>query len=621
MFAVYRSQTIKYLKSASTWIVTAVGVLIVFLISALMPNMAINPDKENSWLEYVGISNMLLPVIVSSLVTFITIFSGLKAATMYKDEVENGNFLVLLSKPISRTKIILMKFASLITMLLLHVFIISISYVISIYSTDLGHNFVDKLEAINSKTLKDTVWTDFALMFGILLLLSTLFSAITLLITTKMSMSSSIAATIGIGVLMPITSVFGTFTQNDEYSELNTNYIKTARSILKSTAKKDKTFAMGELNKALDSYVKIEPSINDLNNLGFKTNNTDYFNYTKFFDFDYQTKVLSNKNPLAPKSGSKLGQITESLLAVPYYLKPLSSNEDNFNINKNEFIKNHSKNEYITKKNEEFAKKVVFTLEQLEDVRDSGLRTYSKIFTSISSLISANPTMSNISLSFYKKELLLLGAYIKEFLSSAQNLTTYGVLFNPLLDKFSLAENDAKLVFNLKDFEPVMNVYLTYLNNLKSSNKELKMNDYLIAVDKKEVINFTAITRLILNKLIESNSEKDKYLNLLEIYDSFESPLSDIVFNDLKLQKIIAENRISVSLNKSIPKIGKYKLTDKDRTTLLTVMAFYESDDHDVVKVKKVLYMDKRINSIIYVLTVVILLSLSIYLITRQDFQ
>lgn len=43
------------------------------------------------------------------LAVFASIFAGFKSASMYKDEVEDGSFLIMLSKPQSREKIILFK--------------------------------------------------------------------------------------------------------------------------------------------------------------------------------------------------------------------------------------------------------------------------------------------------------------------------------------------------------------------------------------------------------------------------------------------------------------------------------------------------------------------------------
>jgi ABC-type transport system involved in multi-copper enzyme maturation permease subunit len=56
--------------------------------------------------ETIGAVASSINVLTGTLAMFTAIFCGFKAAFMMRDEVEDGSFLILISKPISRNKLI-----------------------------------------------------------------------------------------------------------------------------------------------------------------------------------------------------------------------------------------------------------------------------------------------------------------------------------------------------------------------------------------------------------------------------------------------------------------------------------------------------------------------------------
>lgn len=609
MLAVYRAQMIKYFKSVSTWLITLFGVIIVVLISALMPNMAINKDKPNAYIEYIGIAHILLPVIISSLVTFITIFSGFKAATMYKDEVENGNFLVLLSKPINRSKIILMKWLALFTLIVIHVFVISFSYVISVYSTDVGRHFIDEIKVISEKTLTDTVWQDFILMFGILILISLLFSSITLLITTKFSMSSSIAATIGLGVWIPISSVFGTFTQIDAYSKVNSNYFSTIKSVLKASEKLDENVKnlykplLDEVNK----FNLVRKDNKNLFNVAFSTGSNNSFHYTKFFDFDFQTKVLSNNDPLSDRVGdSRLGKIAEKFLAKPYYFSPI----------KNDPLNNAKT---LSEKNKALNDKLIYTLEQIDSMRNVAFDIFYK---NVLGLFKTDKKLKSSDIKFNKASLLQIKSLVSQYLELNKSLSPQErAMYEPLVKTLNDSIDKKEQLLKLSIFDVVANGFALY----RQSNKNDKMTDYLSKVDKNQTLNFTGVIAIILNSILSSeiyeDREKQGLVQLFNIYYRLESPIQGILFDSFYVDKLMTDYKVSVNIRNNYSRIGRFTLTESDQNMLNRIVALHNKDGHAIIKVEKKLYMSRQWNSIIYSLATIILVVVSIYVITRQNFQ
>ena len=105
--AIYNYTLKKYLKAPSTYVISIISFLIVFVVGAYMPYKQM--DSGTTPREYAKMVITVVSSISLFMSIFTSVFAGFKAATMFKDEVENGTFLVVLSKPISRTRLIIVK--------------------------------------------------------------------------------------------------------------------------------------------------------------------------------------------------------------------------------------------------------------------------------------------------------------------------------------------------------------------------------------------------------------------------------------------------------------------------------------------------------------------------------
>lgn len=83
---------------------SAVG--IGFVVGGYLPFAFVDPKKISAPINYVKAIVAAIAGVSVFFGIFSAIFAGFKSASMYKDEVENGTFLVLLSKPLRRGQII-----------------------------------------------------------------------------------------------------------------------------------------------------------------------------------------------------------------------------------------------------------------------------------------------------------------------------------------------------------------------------------------------------------------------------------------------------------------------------------------------------------------------------------
>ncbi|WP_263752631.1 ABC transporter permease [Mycoplasma enhydrae] len=624
---------IKYLKSISTWVTTAVGILIIGLLAALIPNLAIKVNSPNAEIKYLNAVSFIPSVILSYLTGFVTIYSGIKASSMCKDEIENGSFLSILAKPISRTKIIVSKWFALLTIIILHLFLLILSYIIFIYATDVGKNFKPQLEIINKKTLTDNVWRDGGEIFGILILLSLLFSSITLLITTKASLSASIAATVFIGVIIPVSSVFGSFTQKETYRKINGRYLDNIKLLISTTNKQlekenisfDKNSEIfstfKNLDEAINEYKIIEKKHlkDNLAEVGFFTNEKNPFHFTKFLDLNYQNKVLISASHSGETFGasSVIDNFREAFEVKNYYYKPMQDDS---------LYK--SRDLEITEKDKVFKEKLITSLKDLEGVRDSGFKLLYNVINEFKKQIDKVPgTASLVKLNFERKDLLLIAAIIETY----KNLATNAALTTALGNIKNSAKTDN--IISLDNFLPVVSVFIESYNT-----KTKNLNQYLKNVHENNELDSTAIFLILLNNVFKNNKnllnelekrKKDKKIKvdqnmikgLFSAYYNLESPIAGILFNDFAIEAITKTYKINSEKHSFGKKIGDFEITAKDSEALDKVYSLYKAKNHHLAKLTRVPYMDRRANIAFYSLLTIILTFTSVYILTKQDFR
>lgn len=310
MFAIYKYTFKKYLKAPSTWIITLISIFIAGFLGGYLPSTIVDTQGADATTDYAMQSIMVVSQITSFLAIFVSVFAGFKASAMFKDEVEDGTFLVILSKPIVRSKIIFGKWLALQSMMLLYTFATILTFVLTTVAFDKGGEIVG-LTQMGVKTLSSQIALVGLLMWSVLMVIGFIFTSIGLLLSTKLSSSATVGISIALGVVIPVTSLVAMFTVKPAYNKVENN---EALAFSKSFAHTKSIFqekmhdlgipttkASGVLSlvdKVESLYSKAFEQLNSekdgLLNLGISTGGKDSFKFAWVGDINYQIKSLSS---------------------------------------------------------------------------------------------------------------------------------------------------------------------------------------------------------------------------------------------------------------------------------------------------------------------------------------
>lgn len=303
---IFRYTIIKYLKSYSTWIIVGFSMLLIIILGGWVAFSSLETDRSQAARDYTTLSIALVAGITGFLAIFSSIFAGFKAAAMYKDEVEDGTFLVMLSKPITRSKIIFYKWLALITSIIIYTFILSLSFLFAILIFDTGNKIENlNINGIPIETLRSKIVPIAASMWGILIVASLIFSSIALLISTKVSVGSTIGISIGLGVIIPMTAMIGMFTQKPAYAPIGSSSVTALRD-LEDQLPDEVGDILGDID--FNALIEGSPEAPTLYNIGLSTGDTDAYRYAWLADISFQVNTLSliASNQAIPNAASAL---------------------------------------------------------------------------------------------------------------------------------------------------------------------------------------------------------------------------------------------------------------------------------------------------------------------------
>ena len=328
---IYKSTLIKFLKSFSTWFPLGMTLIIVALIGAILPFLFLDlqaPSIIQTYKLYIVAS---VTTIGSATAIISATFAAYKSVQIYKQEIEEGTFLVLVSKPINRKRIIFEKWLALFTIISFYVIILISFYIFLVLLIDPG----DRIPNLNIPPIKDKIFIVGLILMAIVLVLTLLFSSIALILSSKISSSATIALVAGLGAIIPITGLIPTFT-NKQPQTMITNPINILNT---STIPRDQTINFieniidnPELNKKniltlfqeVDfHYDKIENDTENkyVNNLGVSSGEWDVYNNLFWLDFNYQLSsiatiasdlLISKQDSNSIASAAMIGGFTQS---------------------------------------------------------------------------------------------------------------------------------------------------------------------------------------------------------------------------------------------------------------------------------------------------------------------
>ncbi len=285
---IFRYTTKKIFISPSTWVVLFLSIVILSL-SWSLPFVLANAQApiKISWTKNLVLSTMLSTWKIFTFSTFISftliIFIGVKATQIFRDEIDDGTLLILVSKPISRNKIWREKWLSFQVTLILYVFL-----------TILVSGLILLIPKIGNATIYSALLPYMGILFGIALLFDLIISSIILLLSLVLNSKATIAISVGFAALI------GIFSQTLEFLiPISDNYFNASHAVAVLHDLEDK------LDSAEISWVKTQLTGSDYRTpiedvlKKVYTENISDVNYPTLYDPIKEQTILNDiiKNP------------------------------------------------------------------------------------------------------------------------------------------------------------------------------------------------------------------------------------------------------------------------------------------------------------------------------------
>lgn len=298
---IFRYTTKKIFISPSTWVVLFLSIVILS-VSWSLPFILANSQSPTkiTWTKNLVLSTMLNTWKIFTFSTFISfaliIFIGVKATQIFRDEIDDGTLLILVSKPISRNKIWGEKWLSFQVTLILYVFL-----------TILVSGLILLIPKIGNATIYAALLPYMGILFGIALLFDLIISSIVLLLSLVLNSKATIAISVGFAALISIFSQTLEFLVviPDEY--FNTSHaVAVLHDLERKLDANDYSWVKEQLAEDED-YVN---PIKDVMQKVYKENITN-INYPGSYDPSKEQEVLNDiiNNP-ANYSGYSPDEIT-----------------------------------------------------------------------------------------------------------------------------------------------------------------------------------------------------------------------------------------------------------------------------------------------------------------------
>lgn len=195
---IFRYTFKKILSSPSTWVIFSLTLFILGLSWAL-PVGFVTSQTKVVWTKELALEVFLpswkLLAFNSFIGLMLLIFIGVKATQIFRDEIDDGTLLILVSKPISRNRIWFEKWFSFQATVILYVF--------SIIFLD---GLLLLMPAIGNRVIYAAFFPYMWILFGITLLFDLIFTSVVLLLSLVLNSKATIALTVGFAALVNIFS-------------------------------------------------------------------------------------------------------------------------------------------------------------------------------------------------------------------------------------------------------------------------------------------------------------------------------------------------------------------------------------------------------------------------------
>ncbi len=202
----------KYFRTVSTWVFLALALAIVVLFTMIFTHDGLinSPNRSQSWKNdsiraVINVYTLVAPFIIIVL----ALFASFKSVQLFRDEINEGSLLLIISKPISRKKLLIYKWLSLMT--IFAIFIIPVL----ITQTSILLIFL-KYKPTHHLILLGSLGELF-----VSIIFFCLFSSIALIISLRLGVKSVIGLSFAAIMLVVISNSIQTYTYKPQFTVLN----------------------------------------------------------------------------------------------------------------------------------------------------------------------------------------------------------------------------------------------------------------------------------------------------------------------------------------------------------------------------------------------------------------
>lgn len=192
---IFRYTIKKMLLTPSTWIILLITIAFITLINTLLlvTSNKFNLTPQESFNLYLGTWKELMFLAFLGLMLFI--FIAIKATQVFRDEIDDGTLLILVSKPVSRTRIWTEKLFALQTTILLFMF----------FSIFVSSIFI-AIPGIGSGAIYSKMFPYMWILFAVGIIFGLIISSTAILLSLVMNAKAIVAIIIGFASLVNILS-------------------------------------------------------------------------------------------------------------------------------------------------------------------------------------------------------------------------------------------------------------------------------------------------------------------------------------------------------------------------------------------------------------------------------
>ncbi len=204
----------KYFRTVSTWVFLALALAIVVLFTMIFTHDGLinSPNRSQSWKNdsiraVINVYTLVAPFMIIVL----ALFASFKSVQLFRDEINEGSLLLIISKPISRKKLLIYKWLSLMT--IFAIFIIPVL----ITQTSILLIFL-KYKPTHHLILLGSLGELF-----VSIIFFCLFSSIALIMSLRLGVKSVIGLSFAAIMLVVISNSIQTYTYKPQFTVLNSS--------------------------------------------------------------------------------------------------------------------------------------------------------------------------------------------------------------------------------------------------------------------------------------------------------------------------------------------------------------------------------------------------------------